>query len=211
MIQRIITLTILTSTLLFVFGSQSVSAFTGDSCDLKQITQVLQSQESLHQFSQEKHIKVLANPLKSSGYLLLADNDAVVWQTLKPIKSTTVISELEFKQFNKNDQPVSMPTNSDNQTSQLISSTFLSILSGNLNSLNANFEVEALCDQSSWDIRLTPTNPRIKRMIKLIQIDGSGHIEHLSFSEANDDTTKLLFTPVSEPLIKKQLGSYLVD
>lgn len=209
MIQRLIISSIFTLSL--IFGSQSVWAYTESTCDLKQITQVLKSQESLHEFSQEKHIKILAKPLKSSGYLLLADNDAVVWQTLTPIKSTTLISESQFKQFNKNDQPVSMPANADNQTSQLISSTFLAILSGNLDSLRENFEVIALCNQSAWDISLTPKNPRIQRLIKHIQINGSEQIEHLSFTEANDDATKLLFTPISEPLIKKQLGSYLVD
>lgn len=209
MIQRLITVSIFTLSL--VLSSQSVLAFTDDSCDLNQITQVLNSQQPLHQFSQEKHIKVLAKPLKSSGYLLLADNDAVVWQTLKPIKSTTVISESAFKQFNKNDQPVSLPANADTQTSQLISSTFLAILSGNLNDLHANFDLVAVCDQASWDISLTPTHPRIQRLIKHIQIDGSSHIEHLSFTEANDDTTKLLITPVSEASIQNQLGSYLVD
>ena len=209
MIQRLLTVSIFTLSL--VLSSQSSRAVSDDSCDLNQITRVLNSQQPLHRFSQEKHIKVLAKPLKSSGYLLLADNDAVVWQTLKPIKSTTVITESEFKQFNKNDQPVSMPANADTQTSQLISSTFLAILSGNLNDLHANFDLVAVCDQANWEISLTPTHPRIQRLIKHIQIDGSAHIEHLSFTEANDDTTKLLITPVSEPSIQKQLGSYLVD
>lgn len=209
MIQRLITISIFTLSL--VLSSHSSWAVSGDSCDLKQITQVLNSQQPLHQFSQEKHIKVLAKPLKSSGYLLLANNDAVVWQTLKPIKSTTLISESDLKQFNKNNQLVSLPANADTETSQLISSTFLAILSGNLNDLHANFELVVVCDQATWDINLIPTDPSIQRLLKHIQIKGSTHIERLSFTEANDDTTKLLFTPVSEPSIQKQLGSYLVD
>lgn len=198
-------------TLTLLFTSQASFACLDRPCDLAQITEAIQSQQKLHKFSQEKTIKVLAKPLNSSGYLLLADNESVVWQTLKPIKSTTVISSSELQQFNKNDQPITLPANGNTQTSQLISSTFLSILSGDLNSLNDNFEVDLVCNDSGWDINLSPINPRIKRLIKHISIDGSDQIEQLYFTEANDDVTRIKFSAATEPSTEKQLGSYLVD
>ncbi|RDX36987.1 outer membrane lipoprotein carrier protein LolA [Kangiella sp. HD9-110m-PIT-SAG07] len=191
--------------------SSPVSACAQPSCHLKNITSNIKSQASLHEFTQEKSIQVLANPLKSSGYLLLADNETVVWQTTTPIKSTTVISATEFKQFNKNDQPITMPSSADTQTSQLISSTFLAILSGNLDSLNDNFEVTSLCNDSGWDLNLEPTNSRIQRLIKQIHIRGSQQIDQLDFTESNGDITSIVFSATNSQQTEKQLGTYLVD
>ncbi len=198
---------------ILVIAATSTASFSSEeaSCDIKQLMQTIQSQPHLQSFEQEKNIKVLANPLKSSGYLLLADQEAVVWQTTKPIKSTTVISPDSFRQYNKKDQLVNMPANANNQTSQLISSTFLSILSGKIEQLNDNFAVNTFCTNSEWHISLTPNNKDILRLLHKVDIKGKQQINQLNFVEANQDITTINFTAIDDHTTKGQLGAFLAD
>ena len=195
------------------YASAGTSAETSveTPCELKHIATELNQQPELNQFEQLKTVAVLTQPLKSSGYLLLAEKNTIVWQTQSPIKSTTVISSDSFKQYNKNDDAVTVPANGNNQTSQLISSTFLSILSGDFEALKSNFDVTAICQSSNWELNLTPTSPQVKRAIKHIRITGNETIERLTFTEANDDTTQITFTQSDDSSIRQALGQFLVD
>ncbi|GAA4360622.1 outer membrane lipoprotein carrier protein LolA [Kangiella marina] len=200
------------SLLLFAFFLLSTAqAEDSQVCDLDAITASIQNQDPLHSFEQEKHIAVLSKPLPSSGYLLLTEQGFVVWQTTKPIKSTTVIGNDSFQQFNKNDQPVSLPGNAKNQTSELISSTFLAILSGNLEALHHHFNVQSHCQEQGWALTLTPSNSEIERLLKQIYLSGEQRINELHFTEANDDKTVLHFSSLQDSSLEQQLGQYLVD
>lgn len=198
-------------TLVIAFVSTTAFSNEASSCDINAMMRTIQMQPHLQEFKQEKSIKVLANPLTSSGYLLLANQEAVIWQTTKPIKSTTVISPDSFHQYNKKDQLVTMPANASNQTSELISSTFLSILSGNIEQLNDNFQVSTSCSETEWHISLIPNNKDILRLVQKIDITGDTQINHLKFIETNQDITQISFTPTDDSTIKSQLGSYLAN
>lgn len=180
-------------------------------CELDTIASKLQSQPELSRFEQEKSIKVLSRPLNSNGYLLLSKDSGLVWQTLQPIKSTTVITDTEFKQYNKNDQLMTMPDSSNQQASQVISSTFLAILSGSFAELDKNFDVATRCDNKQWTISLTPANPTISSLMHHITVSGSQRIQQIAFTEANDDVTQLVFNPDTNEHIITELREYLVD
>ncbi|AKE53146.1 outer membrane lipoprotein carrier protein LolA [Kangiella geojedonensis] len=198
-------------TLVIAFVSTTVFSSEINSCDINTMMQTIQHQPHLQKFKQEKNIKVLANPLTSFGYLLLANQEAVVWQTTQPIKSTTVISPNNFRQYNKKDQLMTMPANTSNQTSQLVSSTFLSILSGTIDQLNDNFEVSTSCSETEWHISLIPNNNDILRLLQKIDITGNIQINQLNFVETNQDITQISFTPTDDSTIKNQLRSYLAN
>ncbi|WP_223669734.1 outer membrane lipoprotein carrier protein LolA [Kangiella shandongensis] len=191
--------------------SPQISSATDEGCELNAIATKLQSQPELSRFEQEKSIKVLSKPLYSSGYLLLSQDSGLVWQTLEPIKSTTVITDTEFKQYNKSDQLISLPDNGNQPASQLISSTFLAILSGSFTELDKNFTVATRCDDSQWTISLTPTNSTIDNVMHHITVTGSQRIQRIAFTEANDDVTQLSFTPDTTEHMITQLREYLVD
>ncbi|GAA4346682.1 outer membrane lipoprotein carrier protein LolA [Kangiella taiwanensis] len=208
------TLTQYTAFLLLIascFIPSTANACVDTPCELNSIAKQISSQPQLNEFKQLKTVAVLTQPLKSSGYLLLADNDRVVWQTQKPIKSTTVIGPNSFKQYNKQDEAISAPANSNNQTSQLISSTFLSILSGDFEELNTNFDVIAICKSSGWSLNLTSTHSDIQRVIKHIEVSGNTSIQRLTFTEANGDITQITFDTIDSQEIHAQLGQFLVD
>lgn len=182
-----------------------------NNCNLTIISQKLANQHHFSQFKQEKTVAVLSQPLKSNGYLLLNDDQGIIWQTVNPIKSTTVINDDSLKQYNKNDQLISLPEGSNNAASQLISSTFLSILTGDLSNLKDNFEVQASCIEDDWTVQLIPNNADIELVLNQLTLKGSDNIQQLKFTENNQDITHIWFEPSDDDEHKKNLETYLVD
>ena len=141
---------------------------------------------------------------------MVSDDHGVVWQTSQPLKGTIVIENDSLKQFNKHDQAVSAPANSNQQASQLITSTFLAILAGDFEQLERNFSAELICDETQWQIQLQAKHDDMRRLLTDITIIGNSNIQQLIFSEANGDTTELVFTPFEDPATEEALGLYFV-
>lgn len=197
--------------LIALFSINKAHADSVQSCDLASITEQLNDQPTLNRFTQTKHISILSKPLTSQGFLLISEpNNGVVWQTLAPIRSTIVISDKELRQFNKLDEPVTAPASSNQKASQLISSTFLAILAGNLSQLEENFRSQIECSSQQWHIVLQANNSDMQHLIDSIIIQGQSSIEHLTFTEANGDRTELTFTAVDNADTAQQLGQYFV-
>ena len=178
-------------------------------CSLDSIASKLKDQAPLNQFVQTKQVAILTKPLISKGYLLLTHNSQVVWQTQSPIKSTLLIGQQNLQQFNKHDQPVQSPANSNQQMSQLISSTFLAILAGDFEQLDQHFSTALDCRDGLWQIALTTNSPSMKPLISSISVSGQQHIDELSFTEANGDSTHLVLTPLDNPALMDLLGTYV--
>lgn len=188
-----------------------VSAQPADQCTLESIAAKLNEQAKLSQFVQTKKVTILKKPLISKGYLLITDNNQVVWQTQEPIKSTLLIGQQSLRQFNKNDQPVMSPANNNQKMSQLISTTFMAILAGNFEKLDNHFSVALDCTESRWSIELEASSNDMKPIITNINISGQNHIELLSFTEASGDSTQLVLSPSADPNLISQLRSYAID
>lgn len=188
-----------------------VSAQPADQCTLESIAAKLNEQAKLSQFVQTKTVTILKKPLISNGYLLITDNNQVVWQTQEPIKSTLLIGQQSLRQFNKNDQPVMSPANNNQKMSQLISSTFMAILAGDFEKLDSHFSVALDCTETRWSIELEASSNDMKPIITNINISGQNHIELLSFTEASGDSTQLVLSPSADPNLISQLRSYAID
>ncbi|AUD79960.1 hypothetical protein CW740_12130 [Kangiella profundi] len=188
-----------------------ISAQPADQCTLESIAAKLNEQAKLSQFVQTKKVTILKKPLISKGYLLITDNNQVVWQTQEPIKSTLLIGQQSLKQFNKNDQSVMSPANNNQKMSQLISTTFMAILAGNFEKLDNHFSVALDCTESRWSIELEASSNEMKPIITNINISGQNHIELLSFTEASGDSTRLVLSPSADPNLISQLRSYAID
>lgn len=204
-------LILLTFFLSFAFLATSKANTDSDqSCSLHSVTEQVREHATLNQFQQTKHIAILSKPLVSTGYLLVSDDHGVVWQTSEPLKGTIVINNDSLKQFNKHDQAVSAPANSNQKASQLISSTFLAILAGDFEQLERNFSAELICDQEQWQIQLQAKHDDMQRLLTDITITGNTNIQQLTFAEANGDTTELVFTPLDDATTEEALGLYFV-
>lgn len=209
--MRLYKLTILAFFLSFTLLTTSQASTNAElNCSLPSVTEQVREQATLNQFQQTKRIAILSKPLVSAGYLLVSDAHGMVWQTSEPLKGTIVIKNGSLKQFNKHDQAVSAPANTNQKSSQLITSTFLAILAGDFAQLERNFSAELICDEEQWQIKLQAKHDDMQRLLTDITIIGNSSIQQLIFSEANGDSTELVFTPLNDPAIEEALGLYFV-
>ena len=168
----------------------------------------LAADENLHyEFTQTKTVAALANPLVSNGVLGLSAKHELVWQTVRPLKSTLVIGANGLRQFNRNDQLVNELAN---PVATQMAQVFLSLLSGNTAALKTSFMQSLTCEGDNWQLNLVPATDELKNMLESLTLTGAENIEKISFREARGDQTEILLSaPLAGPV--ENLASYLGD
>ncbi len=176
-------------------------------CELTDLV-FLAADDAVHyEFVQSKTVAALSRPLLSSGVLGLSANQDLVWQTLKPLKSTLVIAAEGLKQFDRNDALVS---ELDLPVARALAQVFLGVLSGDTQTLTSAFTPALSCDGSAWELNLVPTAAEFAQLLTSITVSGAATIEKLAFREARGDYTEILLSaPLQQPL--ENLGIYLGD
>lgn len=176
-------------------------------CELADLA-FLAADDAVHyQFMQSKTVAALSRPLLSSGVLALSANQALVWQTLKPLKSTLVINSEGLQQFDRNDVLVS---EFDLPAAQALAQVLLGVLSGDTQTLEAAFTQTLSCDGDAWQLQLVPADAELAQVITGITLSGTATAEKLTFNEARGDHTEIrVSAPLQQPLAK--LGIYVGD
>src|SRR5688572_1885572 len=134
----------------------------------------LAKDETLHyEFIQTKTTAALSQPLVSNGVLGLSSKQELVWQTLRPMKSTLVIGIDGLKQFNRSDKLVN---DADNPIAAELAQVFLSMLSGNTEALDEVFTRTLTCENANWHLSLVPKEADLKNMLESLTMDGAERI-----------------------------------
>ena len=156
-------------------------------------------------FNQIKEIKSISLPLRTSGKIWLSDSNQLVWQVIKPIKSTIVITEDGLSQFNRKDIK---QDNAPNLIGNDLSKVFLNVASGDFKSLKNNFNMDLTCKEGSWVFKLTPRNEPLINVLTSIDIFGEQFINGFSYIEKRGDTTSIKLIPESQSF-SQELSFYL--
>jgi hypothetical protein len=176
-------------------------------CEMSDL-RFLAADETLHyEFTQTKTVAALSQPLVSNGVLGLSANQELVWQTLRPLKSTLVIGGGTLKQFNRNDQLVNEMAN---PVAAELAQIFLSLLSGDTQALETAFMQNLTCEGSGWQLQLVPTDSDLQNILEALTLSGAEHIETISFRETRGDYTEILLSaPLAGPV--ENFATYLGD
>jgi hypothetical protein len=176
-------------------------------CEMEELV-FLANDETLHyEFIQTKNIAALSQPLVSTGVLGLSAERELVWQTLKPLKSTLVIGVDGLRQFNRSDQLVNA---ADNPIAAELAQVFLSMLSGNAEALDQAFTQTLTCEDANWHLSLVPKDDELGNILESLTMSGAGRIEKISFRETRGDYTEILVSaPLAGPV--ENLATFLGD
>ncbi len=179
---------------MFIFMFMASNALA---CSLETIAEAMAKQTISASFIQTKNIEVLSRPIHSTGRLWVKSKDLLVWQMLKPIKSTMVISQGEMQQFDKNDMVLAVPKNPLVNT---LSSVFIHLLTGQLEQLSTHFNTDFKCNDESWTLKLVPFNKDIAQLFSLIQLQGKDKIEQVLLNEVRGDYTTIKLNYMTQEL-----------
>ena len=143
-------------------------------------------------FQQKKQLPNTNKTFVSSGKIVFAKNQGVLWQIASPVKADLIMTPKNMVQKTANTQSrVSLEQNQHASTATV----FLGLMSGNSKTLNDNFTIKsAKYTAQSWQIALSPKSATMKKLFHDIQIDGAKNINKIIIKDKSQGTTTITFS-----------------
>ncbi len=151
-------------------------------------------------FEQIREVRMLSNPLHSSGQFLLSDL-GLYWRQEEPVASV-MIADSERLMQSVGNGPLQSIDVAKNPVVLTFSQSFLGIFKGDEAELRSHFEIgfESGDGSDRWQISLVPVSYPMSEAIESIIIDGREYIETLTVTSRMSETTTISFSDLqSEP------------
>jgi hypothetical protein len=167
--------------------------------DLQQLSAQLAKPDVIHgQFTQEKHLRALPQPLISKGSFVLAKNHGLLWLLKTPLQQDYRISTKGIARRDDNGWQL-LPNKSAGAEQNRL---FLAVLQGDSSGLQRDFELALSGDAQQWKLTLTPRSLLLKQVFNQINIDGGALVQTIELLETQGDSTVLRMqdSNASQPL-----------
>jgi outer membrane lipoprotein-sorting protein len=142
-------------------------------------------------FTEEKSVKLLAHPLRSTGTIVFSRDRGVARLTTKPKVTSVVITPttLKFKDANHSEE-IPLDKSKDLKAFALI---FPSVLRGDRVALEKSFAIGLYgSDTDRWALVFTPKTDSLKKLVAKIAVYGTrGDLTGVDITETSGDTTVL--------------------
>jgi len=156
--------------------------------DLQQLSEQLAKPDVIHgQFTQEKHLRALPQPLISKGSFVLAKNHGLLWMLKTPLKQDYRITGKGIARRDDNGWQL-LPNKSAGAEQNRL---FLAVLQGDSSGLQRDFELALSGDAQQWKLTLTPRSLLLKQVFNQINIDGGALVQTIELLETQGDSTVL--------------------
>ena len=156
--------------------------------DLQQLSEQLAKPDVIHgQFTQEKHLRALPQPLISKGSFVLAKNHGLLWLLKTPLKQDYRITAKGIARRDDNGWQL-LPNKSAGAEQNRL---FLAVLQGDSSGLQRDFELALSGDAQQWKLTLTPRSLLLKQVFNQINIDGGALVQTIELLETQGDSTVL--------------------
>lgn len=146
-------------------------------------------------FEEEKHIALLAAPLKSQGRLHFARPDRMLRRTTSPTTAAVLIrdGELSFSDGQRSDQ---LDLSSSPVVRHFVQS-FVALLAGDEETLQRLYDITLTVGDDGWEMVLRPRPAALRRVLTELRVRGRGvELAELRVREASGDETITTFTEV---------------
>ena len=156
--------------------------------DLQQLSEQLAKPDVIHgQFTQEKHLRALPQPLISKGSFVLAKNHGLLWLLKTPLQQDYRISAKGIARRDANGWQM-LPSKSAGAEQNRL---FLAVLQGDSSGLQRDFELSLSGDAQNWKLTLTPRSMLLKQVFTQINIAGGELVHSIELLETQGDSTLL--------------------
>ncbi|MGP6432326.1 outer membrane lipoprotein carrier protein LolA [Pseudomonas sp. CH235] len=156
--------------------------------DLQQLSEQLAKPDVIHgQFTQEKHLRALPQPLISRGSFVLAKNHGLLWLLKTPLQQDYRISAKGIARRDATGWQL-LPNKSAGAEQNRL---FLAVLQGDSSGLQRDFELALSGDAQKWQLTLTPRSVLLKQVFNQINISGGALVNTIELLETQGDSTVL--------------------
>ena len=167
--------------------------------DLQQLSDQLAKPSVIHgNFTQEKHLRALPQPLVSKGTFVLAKDHGLLWLLKTPLQQDYRISAQGIARRDANGwQP--LPHKSAGAEQYRL---FLAVLQGDSSGLQRDFDLQLQGQAQQWKLTLIPRSLLLKQVFTQINIDGGELVQTIELLETQGDSTVLRMqdSTASQPL-----------
>lgn len=172
---------------LLMLTSLSVQAVTLDALQQRFASQPVVRAD----FSQLRTIKGMAQPLKSSGQLLIAQDKGLWWQQAKPFPLTLVLDEKRMVQV-MNGQPPEIVTADSNPQMFQFNHLLRALFQADRQVLEQNFALDFHdLGQDRWRLVLTPTTSPLDKLFNNITLQGGAYLDSIQLNDRQGDRTDI--------------------
>jgi hypothetical protein len=149
-------------------------------------------------FYQEKSIKALRRPLKSSGTFLFANGQGVFWHTQKPFDTRFIISDAGIYQKSEDAKPFRIEAAKQPMIAEF-NHIFAALFRGDREALEAQFQVHFTGDDQVWQLGLIPKNKMMRKVIEKLVVCGGDTVETIHFFESGGNRTLIALSEIETP------------
>ena len=149
-------------------------------------------------FEQEKTLTRLNRSLKSSGNFIIAADQGMVWDTVKPFPSTLALGKDYLIQSRPGGQKTVLSAQG-NETFLRMAEVISTVFSGNAQGLLDNFKVYYSGDNVAWELGLSPLDKAINSFAEKIVMKGDTAIRSIQIYEQNGDSITYMLSNHSYP------------
>lgn len=142
-------------------------------------------------FSQLRVIKGMAQPLKSSGQLLIAQDKGLWWQQAKPFPLTLVLDEKRMVQV-MNGQPPEIVTADSNPQMFQFNHLLRALFQADRRVLEQNFTLDFHdLGQHRWRLVLMPVTSPLDKLFNNITLQGAVYLDSIQLNDRQGDRTDI--------------------
>lgn len=145
-------------------------------------------------FQQDRQISGMAQPLHSSGEVLIAKSKGLWWQQQHPFPMTLVLDDSHMAQIMGNQAPQIITADSNPQMFQF-NHLLRALFQADRKVLDENFS-SVFTDQGKgqWQLVLTPITTPLDKLFSTITLQGDKHLNLIALNDLQGDFTEITFS-----------------
>lgn len=145
------------------------------------------------EFAQQRTISGMAQPLNSSGNLLIARQQGLWWQQEKPFTLTLLLTENRMVQIMAGQSPQVVTADTNPQMFQF-NSLLSALFHADQRALGQNFSLNFTdLGKGVWTLVLTPKVSPLNRLFRSITLSGETFLNNIDINDMQGDATHIRF------------------
>lgn len=159
---------------------------------LEQLTARLEQAGVIHaDFAQTKTLQALKRPLRTSGRVVFARGQGVLWLIDRPYQASYALGAEAVTEIGPDGARRVRAAREVPALAQ-VGRVFEAIFQGDVRGLKEHFEVKVSGDADKWRVDLTP-KPALERFLKSITARGGRFLDVIEVEETRGDRTRIEF------------------
>ncbi|MCE9792344.1 outer membrane lipoprotein carrier protein LolA [Shewanella indica] len=163
-------------------------------------TKMALSDSSRGQFKQVRWLRVLKQPLRSSGEFMFQRELGMLWQQQTPFGNLLLLKQGELiQQDSQGKLSVTKADAGPAAVAEMLPRMMQSLLSGDIQALSQGFELYLLNDQAGhWQLGLKAKEQTMAALLPQMVLEGNQDLESLTLLAKNGDISQIFFSELDK-------------